>query len=267
LFDDLNRGFAVILTADAEIARENRRDTPRGWTTPFIGGNRYTVKPGDPTPGPETLHPVAFLVERGPGGVAHPHFHQADQFQVFVSGYGKLGPHETGSVAVHYTDAYSAYGPIAAADQGITWFTLRNRWDPGAKYMTSLESRAELRASRDRHTHWELSTEPEPAITETSLRAMSAVGRRQVLEDEHGLASWRYQLPPGAVMTGPDPSASGGQFWVVLAGTVSAAGSTQLGLNSTIFVGPEDGALLASAGPNGAEMLCVQFRVAYERRG
>jgi hypothetical protein len=256
----------VILTADAEVARQNRRDTLRGWTTPFIGGNRYTVKPGDPIPGPETLHPVAFLVERGPGGVTHPHFHQADQFQVFVGGYGKLGPHDTGCVAVHYTDAYSAYGPIVAAGEGIAWFTLRNRWDPGAKYMKDLDSRAELRASRATYTHWELSTDPEPAVAETALNAMSAIGCRTVLEGDHGLASWRYQLPPGATLTGPDPAASGGQFWVVLSGTLSAAGSAHLGLNSTIFVAPEDGPLAAAAGPNGAEALCVQFRVPFAQR-
>lgn len=138
----------MILTADAETARHNRRETPRGWSTPFIGANRYTIRPGDPIPAADALHPVAFLVERGPGGITKPHFHQADQYQVVVSGYGKLGPHDTGTVAVHYTDAYSAYGPIVAADEGIAWFTLRNCWDPGAKYMADLDSRAELRASR-----------------------------------------------------------------------------------------------------------------------
>lgn len=256
----------MILTADAETARHNRRDTPRGWTTPFIGGNRYTVKPGDPIPAGDALNPVAFLVERGPGGVTHPHFHQADQFQVFVSGYGTLGPHDTGSVAVHYTDAYSAYGPIRAAQEGIAWFTLRNRWDPGAKYMADLDSRAELRASRGKHTHWELSTEPVPATSEAALKAATAASSATIIEGENGLAGWRYTLPPGGALTGPDPAASGGQFWVVLAGTFSAAGSALLGVNSCVFVGPDDGPLAATAGPNGAEVLCLQFRVPFAQR-
>ncbi|HWB50343.1 MAG TPA: hypothetical protein VG651_14630 [Stellaceae bacterium] len=256
----------MILTADAEAARANRRTTPRGWSTPFIGANRYTIRPGDPIPAAGALHPVAFLVERGPGGVTKPHFHQADQFQVFVGGYGKMGPHETGSVAVHYTDAYSAYGPIVAAEAGIAWFTLRNGWDPGAKYMTDLDSRAELRASRDRHTHWETTTEPEPALDLDVLRQTAAVDRRQVLEGEHGLASWRYRLPPRAALAGPDPAASGGQFWVVLAGTLSAAGAAFLGIDSVIFVGPDDGPLDATAGPGGAEALCLQFRVPFAQR-
>jgi hypothetical protein len=89
---------------------------------------------------------------------------------------------------VHDTDAYSAYGPIVAASEGIAWFTLRNRWDPGAKYMTDLDSRAELRASRTVHTHWESSTDPEPAVAETTLNAMSAVGCRAYSKASTG---WR----------------------------------------------------------------------------
>jgi hypothetical protein len=168
---------------------------------------------------------------------------------------------------VHYTDAYSAYGPIVAAEEGIAWFTLRNCWDPGAKYMADLDSRAELRASRDRHTHWEATTEPMPPLAPAELKATAAIAREQVLEGEHGLATWRYRLPAGAALTGPEPGNGGGQFWLVLGGTLSVAGSGFLGVNSTIFTGPEDGALAASAGPDGAEALCLQFRVPHPTRG
>ena len=256
----------MILTADAEIARQNRRQTPNGWNTAFIGTNRYTIKPGEAPPAEGALHPVAFLVEKGPGGVTRPHFHRADQYQVVVGGSGKMGLHDTGSVAVHYTDAFSAYGPIVAAGDGIAWFTLRNGWDPGAKYMENPDNRAELRASRGLHTHWEATTDPEPPVAASELKATPAIVTTQVLEGEHGLASWRYRLPPDATLTGPDPNAGGGQYWLVLAGTLSATGSSPLGVNSTIFVGPADGALAATAGSGGAEALCLQFRVPFARR-
>ncbi len=256
----------MILTADAEIVRQNRRQTPNGWNTAFIGANRYTLKSGEAPPVEGALNPVAFLVEKGPGGVTRPHFHRADQYQVVVGGYGKLGLHDTGSIAVHYTDAFSAYGPIVAAGDGIAWFTLRNGWDPGAKYMESVDSRAELRASRGEHTHWEATTEPLPAAGDAELKAATGTTAAQILEGEHGLASWRYRLPPGASLTGPEPSAGGGQYWVVLAGTLSTAGSSFLGVNSTIFVGPADGLLAIAAGPGGAEALCLQFRVPFARR-
>ena len=86
-------------------------------------------------PAPAGLYPMAFLVEKDPAAVVHPHFHSADQYQVIVQGAGRLGVHDVASVAVHYTDSYSAYGPIVAADEGVSWFTLRNAWDPGARYM------------------------------------------------------------------------------------------------------------------------------------
>jgi hypothetical protein len=257
----------VILTADAETVRQtNRREAPNGWSTSFIGVNRNTIIPGETPPAEDALHPVAFLVEKRPGGVTCPHFHRADQYQVVVGGSGKMGLHDTGSIAVHYTDAFSAYGPIVAADDGIAWLTLRPGWDPGAKYMENPDNRAELRASRARHTHWETVTDPLPPLGEAALKATAFVGCDLVLEGEHGLATWRYQLPPGATLIGPDPAASGGQFWLVLGGTLSGDRSAFLGVNSTIFVGPDDGALAALAGPGGAEALCLQFRVPYAMR-
>jgi hypothetical protein len=249
----------VILTANAEHARQNRRQTPNGLNTAFIGANRYTIKPGEPIPAEDALHPVAFLVEKGPGGVTKPHFHCA-----VVGGYGKLGLHDTGTIAVHYTDAYSAYGPIVAAGEGIAWFTLRNAWDHGAKYMP--DNRAELRAARDRHAHWEATTDPVPPVSAAALKATAAIVCEQVLEGEHGLTTWRYRAPAGAALTGPEPSAGGGQFWVVLAGSLAAGEAGLLPVNSTIFVGPDDGALSATAGPGGAEALCLQFRVPYAAR-
>lgn len=257
----------MILTADADsLSRTNRREAPNGWSTIYIGAHRNTLKPGDPVPPSDAIYPMAFLVEKRPGGVTRPHFHRADQYQVVVGGSGKLGLHDTAGVAVHYTDAYSAYGPIVAADDGIAWLTLRPGWDPGARYMENLDNRAELRASRARHTHWEATTEPEPPLAETALKTTAGVTSMLVLEGEHGLASWRYRVPPHAALTGPDPGDSGGQFWVVLAGTLSAAGSVYLGINSCVFVGPEDGPLAAAAGPGGVEALCLQFRVPFAQR-
>jgi hypothetical protein len=109
-------------------------------------------------------------------------------------------------------------------------------------------------------------TEPVPPMVANELASTASVASELVLEGEHGLATWRYRLPPGASLTGPDPAESGGQFWLVVGGTLSAADSTFLEVNSTIFLAPDDGGLALIAGPGGAEALCLQFRVPYARR-
>src|SRR5215472_10964178 len=87
--------YAVVLTADSILARSTRRrQTSTGWNTAYIGANRYTLPTDEKPPADDALHPTAFLVEKGPGAVTRPHFHQADQFQVIVAGRGMLGDHE-----------------------------------------------------------------------------------------------------------------------------------------------------------------------------
>jgi len=249
----------MILTADSEQARQDsRRKTGNGWNTRFIGENRNTLKPSDPLPPAGTLYPMAFLVEKQPGAVVQPHFHQTDQFQVVVQGSGRLGLHEVGSIAVHYTDPFSAYGPIVAADDGIAWFTLRNSWDPGAQYMP--QQRQRLRAARARYQHRETTASGQPPLSPTELAAVTRAGCTAVLEPgADGLGSWRYCVPALGAVTGPDPSCGGGQFWLVLAGSAAAAGSAPLSVHSCVFVGPHDLPLRVDAGAAGAEVLCLQF--------
>ncbi len=83
------------------------------------------------------------------------------------------------------------------------------------------------------------------------------------------LASWRCTgWPPGATLTGPDPSNGGGQFWVVAAGTLSAAEfAVARGQFLHVFVAPSDTALDAIAGPGGAEALCPPLAARRTRRG
>ena len=76
----------MVLTADSTLARSTRRrQTSTGWNTAYTGANRYTLPLDEKPPADDALHPMAFLVEKGPGAVTRPHFHQADQFQVVVA--------------------------------------------------------------------------------------------------------------------------------------------------------------------------------------
>ena len=52
---------------------------------------------------------------------------------------------------MHFAGAWSPYGPLAAGGDGLQYFTLRNGWDPGARYMEFPDNRAALRALPRRH--------------------------------------------------------------------------------------------------------------------
>jgi hypothetical protein len=249
----------MILTADSiAAARDHRRRTGNGWNTPYIGKNRNTLKPGEAPPADDIVYPMAFLVEKDAAAVVKPHFHQADQYQVVVQGSGRLGIHDIATVAVHYTDAYSAYGPIIAADEGVSWFTLRNAWDPGARYMPA--HRQQLREARARYQHRESTCGPLPPLSEAELAVLTSASGVPVIEEtKDGLGTWRYTVPVLGSVTGPEPSTGGGQFWLVTGGSAAVPGGALLPVNSCIFVGPDDLAAELTAGPLGADLLCMQF--------
>ena len=140
------------LLASADAVRVNRRrgtaaDGVTFWHTLYLGTTRYNMAPGTPDPDPSALSPMAFLVEQDPGSTAQSHYHQQDQFQLVVGGHGVMGTHEIRPLTVHFSGAYTAYGPIrASADEGVHYFTLRNGFDPGARFMTMPENRVALRS-------------------------------------------------------------------------------------------------------------------------
>ena len=143
--------------ATAEDARVNRRrgsaaDGVTFWHTLYIGTTRYNMAPGTPDPEMGEMFPMAFLVEQDPGSTASAHYHQADQFQLVVHGTAVMGTHDVTPVTVHFAGKHTAYGPIRASDDtGVHYFTLRNGFDPGARFMMMPENRTALREVRGRH--------------------------------------------------------------------------------------------------------------------
>ena len=102
-----------------------------------------------------------------------------------MQGGGRLGTHDVGTVAVHYTDAWSAYGPIVAADEGISWFTLRNTWDSGARYMPA--AREQLRAARVQNfQHREATAPPMPVAPAERLAQIDSLSCTTVVEQTAG---------------------------------------------------------------------------------
>jgi hypothetical protein len=230
-------------------------------TASFIGLN-WTAREGQPEPDSETLQPVAYMVEQPPGAVVAAHFHRVNQFQVAIAGSGSIGRHPLAPVAVHFADAYSAYGPIRAGAEGLQYLTLRNGYDPGARYLP--DARKELVAAAKPRIEAGIDlgqavVDPQAPRPEAELAAARA-SAEPLLPNRSGEAgAWRHILPAGAPLTGPSPAEGGGQFWVVIAGSLAWGGQAPLLAPSVIFVDPAEPPLTVSAGPSGAEFLLLRF--------
>ncbi len=202
-------------------------------------------------PGLGVLFPVAYRVDQGPGTVSHPHFHQANQFQVFVEGAGFFGKQPVRAVRAQFAQAFTPYGPIVAGDPGLSYLTLRNGWDPGAQFMpaqrallksSGLRPRAVITAPMDVTSH------PRTGATSEIVLAPAA----------DGLGGWRHRAAPGQTTTGPDPPTGGGQYWIVLAGS-DVSGEIPLPRLTTLFVPPDEPARAMTAGSDGLDVLVLQF--------
>ena len=197
--------------------------------------------------------PQAFLVLQPPGAVTPAHFHEPNQFQVFVEGDGRIGAHPTTPLTVQYANGHTPYGPIVASDAGVQYFTLRQRWDPGAKY---------LPASREKLVRGNQRARVKGGLG-TSSEADRMARREPVVEavfptEADGLAGWLHRLGPGHAWVLPEPSAGGGQYLVVVAGSMLADGS-ELPRHSVAFISPEERAFRAVAGEAGLDLLVLQF--------
>jgi rubredoxin len=230
-----------IASYDEVKAGRKQREIPGGyaWRTDFI-------KP------PEGVKdaPMAFLAEGTPGRVINPHFHDVDQFQVIVSGGGKLGKHDLHMHAVHFSRAHTPYGPLAADDKGLGFLTLRAHWDPGAQYLPA--AREKLTGVRGRRP-WQMTELPKfDGPHEVNVHAFS-----QIRNDE-GLAAWSLGLKPHAQTAAPDPSASNGQYIIVTRGSLNYQGKEYRAI-TIVFIKPEEGAFPLVAGAEGVEALVLNY--------
>lgn len=220
------------------------------WRTDFLG------KPGD---GELKEHqPQAFLIEMSANEVIVPHFHEVDQFQVFVAGSGSLGRNQDVAhpLAVHYADHHTGYGPINAGPQGYSYFTLRAKSDPGAVYLHKPGYREKLKPSGKRHGVAAVTLSTEPVLMER--KGVQVEPLMQQLGNGDGLGVALVRMGPGARFEGPDPAATGGQYYLVVNGSAELESGT-FAAWSPIFVSKSERPVTLRAGTKGLEALLLQF--------
>ena len=74
------------------------------------------------------------------------------------NGSGTLGKNAVAPGAVHFSRAYTPYGPISYSDKGLGFITLRAHRDPGAQYLP--ENREVLDQVKNR-TPWQVTAFPD----------------------------------------------------------------------------------------------------------
>src|SRR4029077_13845780 len=100
--------------------------------------------------------PHAAYLQYAPGRVSEPHYHGVDQFQVLLEGKGKMGRHDLSRYCVHFTRAYTPYGPfISDARTGMTCFNLHANTGLDSRAHHFPEEKDKLKQMRDRQP-WQI---------------------------------------------------------------------------------------------------------------
>ena len=246
----------LIVTPRAEAAAQSRKIQ--------VNGREYTIdayvgsapKKGTYVAGNEANddgRPQGFLVHQPPNAITPAHFHEPNQFQVFVAGKGRMGAAPAAPLTVQYANGHTPYGPIVAGDEGVQYFTLRQRWDPGAKYLPA--SKDLLRKGNQRTR-----LKSGIAVAEEAERVARVAPEVETImkEEADGLAAWMWRLGPSGESVLPEPGKCGGQYLIVAGGTLMANGAP-LDRLSTVYVTTEEAAFTAKAGPDGVDLLVLQF--------
>lgn len=243
--------ICVVSSADAlprRTAVKSKGSGDEHWCTDFIG--RHSA--GEASAGPE-----AFLVEMSAHEKILPHFHEIDQFQIFVAGGGAMGRDAALPLAVHYADRYTAYGPIAAGPHGFSFFTFHAMRDPGAVYLHKPGHRERLKPSEQR-------ARLVPGIvlsTAPVLHSRRDMAAESLLQDEAAASApgaWLLRLGAGMKASAPETSRAGGRFYFVVNGSLEWEGA-DCPLWSTLFAGADECPPEVCAGAGGLEMLVLQF--------
>ena len=246
------------IVVEAIKARKNRRSVEvEGFTntareedkyfaTLYIGAAPSTAAADLADLGGDKNLPQAYLVEQPAAATVPPHFHDSDQFQVFVAGNVVFGKKPVQSLSLHYAGCHTPYGPIVTKGQGAHYFTLRAQWDAGGKPMP--ESGHLLKPVPRCHR-----------LVEDIGSAAASGGRADVLPCESdGLGAAYFNLTPSKNEILDMPFIGAGQYALVVSGTVSK-GDAKLSKNSCVYRYADDEPLNVVAGVDGARVLLMQF--------
>jgi rubredoxin len=230
-----------LVVAYSDIKPEQVTRTAHGSSTAFFRARRQAVDA-----------PSAFISQHDAGSHGGAHFHEIDQFQIIVDGKGRFGRHDVCPYYVHFSRAYTPYGPLEAGQEsGFSFMVLRSRFDKGAQYFP--DSLDKLKKVPDRRP-WQITRKVE------FPRCVAGVRVQEVAEirDEQGLFARALTMAPLTHMVAPDPSQGDGQFVVVLKGSLRHDGR-ELTAPTVAYIKPDEPAFPIHAGAEGLEGLILNL--------
>ena len=201
--------------------------------------------------------PQGFLADFShPGHTIPPHFHDTDQFQVIVGGDGRLGATPIQPVAFHYADAFTPYGPIVANEEGIQFYSLRPASVGGVFYLPQSRHLMQGKPGRNIAGVFDISKKPGEAGT---------VSTETLIERQFdGVYAAGIRMGANAVTKTP-ASDAGHQYILLCDGSMQCNGKSYPKL-ALMWTDPGESVELR-AGPEGAQVLLMQFPRATERVG
>ena len=205
----------------------------------------------------------AFLVEQSPHWVTPTHYHLEQQFQIIMAGHGAIGRHDVAPLCVHYAAPQTAYGPITAGPDGVSYLTLRMSGDTSAWYLHKPGSRERMQPGLKREQQHGA---PQGSVSADELASLASTTVEVLIEPRSdGLAAHLLRIAPGrehAMLAEATESANpayAGRYYVVTQGTVSLGGQSAQA-RSVAFASADENVTL-HAGPQGAEVVVLQFPV------
>lgn len=219
------------------------------WGTVFFGPRSSSGR----APGPQ-----ATMSDLNANEAILPHFHGVTMFQLFIAGSGTIG--SRGQVleplTVQFKDHHTAYGPVTAGPQGLSFVALRMfTGNSEPVYLKNPGAREKLQPSRRRN----LTAGPVKFSVEPLMQSRKEPVWETVFEEtDDGMAAQIVRLGTGKTANGPDPGRAGGYYVFVGNGSLMHDGN-ELPLWSMVVVEPSEEKFELCAGPKGVEALVLQF--------
>lgn len=194
----------------------------------------------------DNVGPQVYLAEiLTPHANERAHFHEVDQFQIFLGGGGKFGKAPIDPVMVQYADAWTPYGPLIGGPDGYSFLTVRRRSSAGALYIPESRQKRQNLGGRQVSQTFKPDELDDPGAWNPILGPY-----------DDGVAAYGIVLGAGQHTTLPDADVE--QFCVVAEGTLRVDGRDHPAA-STVRVGLKEEEPALEAGPGGATLVMVNF--------